>query len=849
MLLSAPNISIAQQSKAFPFVMPWDDASPGTATDVSFLNGGPITEQRRIVVKDGHFVESGTGKRVRFMAVNFAAASAFPTHEDAEKVAARLAKLGINLVRLHHMDSHWTKGANIWQFDSPDRQHFDPVQVDRLQYLVAQLKKHGIYSDVNLHVSRDYVPADGVPASASTISMGKRVDNFDRRMIQLQKKYAHDLLTPINPYTGQSFSTDPAVFTIEINNENSLVDDPWAKTGQDVNAFPEPFKGELDRMWNGWLTKKYGTDAAITAAWQSNATPPGPDVLSPNKTWTIEHQGTSQATLDPAIGNDIHANVTAVDGTDWHVQTSLPGITLVNGDTYTLTFDIKSDKPRVIPVGLRLDEADWHSVGLDSEADSGTEWKTVQLLATVHDAVPNHVRIAFTLGGDTGEVWIRNVVLKPGSQTAGLQPGEHLADMSVGIPGTSVTAPQSADWLTFLSDTETNYVEEMRSYLKNDLHVRSLIIDTQISWGGLAGLRREANSSYADNHSYWQHPSFPHKPWDPLDWNIPDTSQVGDLAGGGGATLKQLAEMRISGRPYTISEYNEPAPNDYQVETVPLIMSYAASQDWDAVFLFDYGDYGAGARNNAIQGYFAVSSNPAKMAFVPSAALMFRNGAATPLASGELLHVSRNSFPKYRAADDVWGTFLSQDPQALWKNRLALLIDGSVTPRLSKTSFGTKGQNITVAGDREAPLYTSESPGSVVIIGTPPTATLRVGPVTLSHAAAANNFAAITVVALDGKSLSGSAHILITNMATAENNGMVWNATHTSVNADWGTGPTQSQTVEGDLALHNSKITSVYALDAMGHRTRKLSVVKHPNGSVTFRISPADHAVWYEASE
>ena len=36
----------------------------------------------------------------------------FPTHDQAERVAARLARLGINCVRLHHMDNH-PSGATV----------------------------------------------------------------------------------------------------------------------------------------------------------------------------------------------------------------------------------------------------------------------------------------------------------------------------------------------------------------------------------------------------------------------------------------------------------------------------------------------------------------------------------------------------------------------------------------------------------------------------------------------------------------------------------------------------------------------------------------------------------------
>ena len=40
-------------------------------------------------------------------------------------------------------------------------------------------------------------------------------------MIELQKEYAKELLCHVNPYTGLSLADDPAVVTVQINNEDS----------------------------------------------------------------------------------------------------------------------------------------------------------------------------------------------------------------------------------------------------------------------------------------------------------------------------------------------------------------------------------------------------------------------------------------------------------------------------------------------------------------------------------------------------------------------------------------------------------------------------------------------------
>jgi hypothetical protein len=79
--------------------------------------------------------------------------------------AATLARFGVNCVRLHFLDLPAPRGIIDSQRD--DSGGFDPRQLDRLDYLISELKKRGIYADLNLNVGRSYKAGDGVQASAS----------------------------------------------------------------------------------------------------------------------------------------------------------------------------------------------------------------------------------------------------------------------------------------------------------------------------------------------------------------------------------------------------------------------------------------------------------------------------------------------------------------------------------------------------------------------------------------------------------------------------------------------------------------------------------------------------------
>jgi len=233
-------------SALFPFVLPWDDAAPGV-TDVSGWSRTPAGAEGFVFAADGHLfvqdpVSPGGRRRMRFLGVNTSFAANFPTHDEAEKTAARLAKFGVNCVRFHHMDRD-PAPRGLWQ---PDLKTLDPGQLDRLDYFISRLKARGIYANINLHVSRVY---PDMPVWAGMPPFHKGVDLFMPRMIAMQKEFARDLLQHVNRYTGLAYADDPAVAIVEINNENGLVSRWWEKG---LDEMPSLYAEELGRQWSAW---------------------------------------------------------------------------------------------------------------------------------------------------------------------------------------------------------------------------------------------------------------------------------------------------------------------------------------------------------------------------------------------------------------------------------------------------------------------------------------------------------------------------------------------------------------------------------------------------------------------
>ncbi len=840
----------APSGTMFPFVLPWDGGAPKSVTDVSWMNPGAAGANGYIVCENGHFAEARTHRRIRFIGTNFAAKSAFPSHADAEKVAIRLARLGINIVRMHHMDNvDWGQESSIWDYSFKDRQHISATQLDKLDYLIAQLKKNGIYTNLNLHVSRQFSAADGFPPDVSQIKFGfdKRVDEFDTRMRTLQKNYARDLLTHVNPYTGLAYTTDPAIAVVEINNENSLVGDPWAEYGGDLTDLPEPFKAELAQQWNAWLKTTYRNGTILREEWTKGITPPGPPLLTASNAWSSEHQGEAQAEFTPgAAGSNglksIRAVVSKADGTDWHVQAHQTGLNLKEGETYTVSFRAKADQSRTIAINAGLDQADWHNIGLNASAGLTTEWKRFKFTFRAERTVAHHARVAFVLGGMTGGVDLADLQVQAGADPSALPTDSEVTNGMVAVPEGGLPAAKQA-WIHFLADTELSYAVEMRAFIKDELKSKANVICSQVSWGGLTGLRRENSMDFADNHAYWEHPVFPHKPWDAEDWYIRNTSMVRDLAAGKGGALIDLARYRIEGKPYTISEYNHPAPGDYRAECTPLLATFAALQDWDAIYLFDYGDYGTGVQNDRINGYFGISSDPAKTAFLPAAAQIFRQAHIDPGTKSVLpVRLSKT----LEASASLWP---EMSPGALFTRSLSVKLDPVVPADLRIPPPGREVTRAAASIQRNSDLgtaaFTADSGSVLVAVGQVGRQEYASHSAVLRFSGTVGEFAAATITSADGEPLATAKHILVTLVSKVENQDMSWNTARTSVGSKWGHGPTVASGVGAEIRIKSSSAATVWALDGAGRRTLKVPATLAA-GWLEFAADAKYRTLWYE---
>lgn len=253
----------------FPFEFPLHDTNRDSIDLSGFLHV-PAGRHGFVTARDGrfHFTD---GRRARFFGTNVGGPGCAPPKEKAAAIADRLAKYGVNLLRLHAFDSTYGK---LIDYSRGNSQHLDPATLDRLDYFIAALKQRGIYVYLDLLDYRQFRSADGVKdGDAFTRNWAgsmKGASIFDERMIELQKDYATKLLTHRNPYTRLRYVDEPAVAVVEITNENTIF-----YFFRMAELSQPSYRDELTRRWNAWLRERYPTRAALESAWsRASGQPP-----------------------------------------------------------------------------------------------------------------------------------------------------------------------------------------------------------------------------------------------------------------------------------------------------------------------------------------------------------------------------------------------------------------------------------------------------------------------------------------------------------------------------------------------------------------------------------------------
>ncbi len=861
--LLAGTLFAEEFAPLFPFVITGDVG--GNITDVSAWNDAPAGKHGFIRVEGDKFVND----KGRFLiwGTNTCFSMNFPEHAEAEKVAVRLARLGFNCVRLHHMDSRDIWGGS----NAKSLTTIDPAQLEKLDYYIYQLKKHGVYVNLNLHVSRKLDERDGFTGKDERPGHDKGVDNFYPPMIELQKKYARDLLEHVNPYTKTAYRDEPAIAMIEINNENSVVSQ-WAWNR--LPALPDPYGAEFRKQWNEFLKKKYKTTAALGKAWGFFDVPLGDEMFSQgngsvphreeSKKWSVETDKETKCKKIAADDGSMRLEVEKLGTVSWHPQLIAHGLKVEKEKPYTFSFRAKADQPKKVSLQLRMNHDPWSSLGFQKSVDLTTEWKTFSF--TFHAAETDE-KARFDIAGFTPGVFeFADSSLKPGGSMS-LKPDQSLEAGTVPLvdkSGSGLSPIAANDFCEFLFDIENTYWLGMYRFIKDELKAKQPISGTQLHYGSTT---IQAKLDYIDNHSYWNHPNFPGKPWDGNNWTIRNRALVNFLDK---EILPPLATARPAGKPYTISEFDSPYPNQYCAEALPILAAFGRFQGWDGIFHFAYSHSRTNVDTKRAASFFDMVGNTVKLAHQPACAAMFRRGGTGDVAEGKTLILGGMDPAKeleiFQREKGTWSfSFkgIGLDPRLALLCRTALDLSGKQTDNISIPSLsndvGLESETHELAAfmpsDDRGGFYMVDSPNSKLLTGfynTLPRSAkatqdnnvqLEVGKTRLG-------WATISMVSMNGNGFDPAKadgkpiRVLVTATGLMQNTDMnieKLDGDKITVGNRWGKEPVLCEGIPLTVGFEKAKSLKCFPLDENGNRREELKT----DGN-TAKLGPEYKTIWYE---
>lgn len=621
-------------SEWYPFVI-GEKLDPDSPLNIGKLVlDAPAGKHGFVKVKDGHFYfEDGT--RAKFWGTNLCFSACFPDKKQAEMLAERIAFFGFNAVRLHHMD-YYFEPKGIFEDIAPA--YKDPQmkktttlskrQLDKLDYLIFQLKKRGIYVDMNLLVSRNFTEADGVKDADKLGIAAKPASMFNPKLIEFQKKYAKDLLTHYNPYTKLRYCDDPTVALVEITNENSIIESwHWNNLngnfiGLKKGALANYYLNELDSLWNNWLKEQYGSIDGVKKSWSDSdirASAPS-KVIQNLDDWNIEKHNGAAATMR-TVENSAHIDVTSLSKESWHIQFRKVGIPIIRDSNYTLNFTIRADKKKTISVVCQQAFMPFNILGLSKPLEIDEDFQTFEIPFYANDNCAN-AKIAFILGYSKGPVIIKDVTLVK-TNKVGFDELNNAKNFSFTRPLYKLRfmSPKQKiqDAETFYNELEKNYFTTMASFLKNDIGVKVPINGSQYS-----SIGSQKACDFIDKHAYWDHPTFPNKKWDMNDFRITNKSLILDSNLG---IVGNLLKNQPKDEPYTVTEWNHSYPNEYAYETPVILGAEALKNNWDGLFQFAFSHgWEQEPTFDNIHSYFDTITNPQKLILTSLGGLIYLNG-------------------------------------------------------------------------------------------------------------------------------------------------------------------------------------------------------------------------------
>lgn len=436
---------------------------------------------------------------------------------------------------------------------------------------------------------------------------------------------------------------------------------------------------------------------------------------------------------------------------------------------------------------------------------------------------------------------------KPESGSGGLRPEEDPEKNNVDAVVAFVNDGHKAlgkrraeDTFRFYYDTQLAYYKRM-SALVRKLGYQGLIAGSNHWVDHPIDLFANAELDYIDRHSYWSHPNGGWG-YDPkISWN--PSAMVKDPGLG---VIGSLAGRRVKGLPYSTSEWQTSAPNDYRAEGVLIVSALASFQNFSPMqFAFSHDVNNQPGQAVRLNNNFDIIHQPTMLGGWPAASLLFHRR-----------DVREATVPGYAKVDAK--AVFDPDFRFLLPKQLPLVartgldFNGGLEPAELEKLLAPHAKDAVVTApggelrhDSAHGSFEVNTPRTQGYAGFRPAAPIAFANLGLEIQ---NPFAVVIASALTDEPIASAKRVLISALGNAVNSGMSLGPSRNKLHNP-GTSPILVEPIRGRVTLSGlsgalDKI-EIYALDANGARTTEIKPTLGDK-QLSFELSAAHQAMHYE---
>ncbi|MCC7230538.1 MAG: hypothetical protein IT203_09085, partial [Fimbriimonadaceae bacterium] len=352
------------------------------------------------------------------------------------------------------------------------------------------------------------------------------------------------------------------------------------------------------------------------------------------------------------------------------------------------------------------------------------------------------------------------------------------------------------------------------------LGVKSLISNLNAGFNRALSIGR-SDLDYVDNHLYFAHPSSYSTPFIQKS-----TSPLRKIEEQG-----WFAASRIKGKPFTVSEFDAVAPNQFRAEFGLMAGAMGVVQQWDGMWRFQWSDNPNRALSVAPMALFSLTSDPLSMATERAIVAMFLRGDLTNSDFPNVIPNLLASADEQEIRDEpvvkqsTLATPISQDVNGGRSGGL-VITDGN-----SSTSTGSVSANLK---DLSFKVKTTSTAGVIGSQGQ----TVNSGPIAAKFT---KSRATIYVTAIDRRPLASSRRMLLAHLTDVQNTGTTFSGKERSELVNWGGLPHLAKlgTAEITLQVQTPSIMRIYRLDQSGRRLGTVPFTKLAK-AIRFNVTTRD---------